>query len=206
MTRPHEVGVKRLTRAAPARERDEMIAALSGAKAGDIVLLHGCCHNPTGANLTAAQWDRVTELLRAHGLTHAMIDMGAARGLGSPAPDRPWRAGIADPRDPGRILDSIDLCDQALATSGVRATPTSGLAMGFARLHGGRTSLIMDASPPPEGQAVLACFADEQHAFPLFGVAFQTTQWRINPVILGARTPPAAIRHAVDEQKGEPVR
>ncbi len=52
---------------------------------------------------------------------------------------------------------------------------------------------------PPEGQAVLACFADEQHAFPLFGVAFQTTQWRINPVILGACTPPAAIRHAVEE-------
>ena len=52
---------------------------------------------------------------------------------------------------------------------------------------------------PPEGQAVLACFADEQHAFPLFGVAFQTTQWRINPLILGARTPPAAIRHAVEE-------
>ena len=67
--------------------------------------------------------DRVTELLRANGLTHAMIDMGEARGLGSPAPDRPWRAGIADPRDPGRILDSIDLCDQALATSGGYGTP-----------------------------------------------------------------------------------
>ncbi len=42
---------------------DEMIAVLGAAKAGDIVLLHGCCHNPTGANLTAAQWDQVTELV-----------------------------------------------------------------------------------------------------------------------------------------------
>lgn len=42
---------------------EEMIAALGAAKAGDIVLLHGCCHNPTGANLTAAQWDRVTDLV-----------------------------------------------------------------------------------------------------------------------------------------------
>ena len=42
---------------------EDMIAALDAAKAGDILLLHGCCHNPTGANLTAAQWDRVTELV-----------------------------------------------------------------------------------------------------------------------------------------------
>lgn len=67
--------------------------------------------------------DRVTELLRANGLAHAMVDMGEARSLGSPAPGRPWRAGIADPRAPGRILDSIDLSDQALATSGGYGTP-----------------------------------------------------------------------------------
>lgn len=43
--------------------------------------------------------------------------------------------------------------DQALATSGVRRGITQGLAMGFARLHAGRTSLIMDASKPPRGPA-----------------------------------------------------
>ncbi len=43
--------------------------------------------------------------------------------------------------------------DQALATSGVRATINAGLAMGYARLHGGRTTLIMDAAPPPKGAA-----------------------------------------------------
>lgn len=32
---------------------------------GDVVLLHGCCHNPTGANLTQAQWDQVIALLQA---------------------------------------------------------------------------------------------------------------------------------------------
>ena len=31
---------------------------------GDVVLLHGCCHNPTGANLDTAQWAQVAELLR----------------------------------------------------------------------------------------------------------------------------------------------
>lgn len=43
--------------------------------------------------------------------------------------------------------------DMALATSGVRATTAAGLAMGYARLHGGRTTLIMDAALPPTGTA-----------------------------------------------------
>ncbi|MBJ7577478.1 aspartate/tyrosine/aromatic aminotransferase [Devosia sp. MC532] len=42
---------------------EEMLATLNGLKAGDVVLLHGCCHNPTGANLTPAQWDQVADSL-----------------------------------------------------------------------------------------------------------------------------------------------
>ena len=42
---------------------DGMIADLKDAKAGDLVLLHGCCHNPTGANLDVAQWAQVADLL-----------------------------------------------------------------------------------------------------------------------------------------------
>ena len=44
-----------------------MMADLRGVKAGDLVLLHGCCHNPTGANLTAEQWSRVGDLLEETG-------------------------------------------------------------------------------------------------------------------------------------------
>ena len=47
---------------------DEMIAALSEAEAGDILLLHGCCHNPTGADLSSDQWKAVAELCRDKGL------------------------------------------------------------------------------------------------------------------------------------------
>ncbi|MCC2615771.1 aspartate/tyrosine/aromatic aminotransferase [Aestuariibacter halophilus] len=39
-----------------------MEATLAKVKKGDVVLLHGCCHNPTGADLTKAQWQRVLEL------------------------------------------------------------------------------------------------------------------------------------------------
>ena len=40
-----------------------LLADLSRVKPGDVVLLHGCCHNPTGANLDAAQWVQVADLL-----------------------------------------------------------------------------------------------------------------------------------------------
>ena len=43
--------------------------------------------------------------------------------------------------------------DKALANAGVRALPSAGLAMGFARLSGGRTTMIVDAASPPGGGA-----------------------------------------------------
>src|SRR5690606_3255572 len=46
---------------------DDMLAALDGLGKNDIVLLHGCCHNPTGANLTPDQWDRVVASLKRTG-------------------------------------------------------------------------------------------------------------------------------------------
>jgi aspartate aminotransferase len=42
-----------------------MLQDLSQVPAGDVVLLHGCCHNPTGANLTPDDWHRVIDLLAA---------------------------------------------------------------------------------------------------------------------------------------------
>ena len=59
---------------------DGMMADLRQAKAGDVVLLHGCCHNPTGANLNTAEWDAVIALLQETGAT-PMIDI-AYQGFG----------------------------------------------------------------------------------------------------------------------------
>lgn len=42
---------------------EEMTAALEEAAAGDLVVLHGCCHNPSGVDLTGEEWDAVGELL-----------------------------------------------------------------------------------------------------------------------------------------------
>lgn len=59
---------------------DEMLAALRTAASGDVVLLHGCCHNPTGANLNANQWADVADVLVERGLL-PFIDI-AYQGFG----------------------------------------------------------------------------------------------------------------------------
>ena len=53
---------------------------LEGLKAGDVVLLHGCCHNPTGANLNLSEWQQVIDVLNAKGAV-PMIDI-AYQGFG----------------------------------------------------------------------------------------------------------------------------
>jgi len=57
-----------------------MLADLQAAHAGTIVVLHACCHNPTGYDLTPAQWDAVIEVVKARGLI-AFLDM-AYQGFG----------------------------------------------------------------------------------------------------------------------------
>jgi len=47
---------------------DSMMRVVDSLGSDDILLLHGCCHNPTGANLTSAQWDIVVESLKRTGV------------------------------------------------------------------------------------------------------------------------------------------
>ena len=47
---------------------DDMLAALDDARAGDVVLLHGCCHNPTGADLSPDEWASIASVCAERGL------------------------------------------------------------------------------------------------------------------------------------------
>ena len=69
-----------------------LLDALNGAAAGTIVVLHACCHNPTGVDLELAQWRQVVEVVKARGLVafldmayqgfgHGIVEDGAAVGL-----------------------------------------------------------------------------------------------------------------------------
>ncbi len=57
-----------------------MLASLQAAAPGTIVVLHACCHNPTGYDITPAQWDQVVATVKSRGLT-PFLDM-AYQGFG----------------------------------------------------------------------------------------------------------------------------
>ena len=59
---------------------DGMLASLNAAEAGTVIVLHACCHNPTGYDITPEQWDKVVEVVKAKGLV-AFLDM-AYQGFG----------------------------------------------------------------------------------------------------------------------------
>lgn len=61
-------------------QEEQMFAELSQVPAGDVVLVHACCHNPSGMDLTFAQWQRFAALAKEKGFT-PLVDM-AYQGFG----------------------------------------------------------------------------------------------------------------------------
>jgi aromatic-amino-acid transaminase len=59
---------------------EAMLACLNSAAAGTVVVLHACCHNPTGYDISTAQWEQVIAAVKARGLV-AFLDM-AYQGFG----------------------------------------------------------------------------------------------------------------------------
>lgn len=86
---------------------DEMMDALRAGQAGDVVLLHACCHNPTGADLSDEQWVEVTKVVAERGLL-PMVDIayqGFGRGLEE---DARGLHGLLDVCDDVLIAQSCD--------------------------------------------------------------------------------------------------
>ncbi|MEM6481510.1 MAG: amino acid aminotransferase [Pseudomonadota bacterium] len=125
-----------------------MIEDISKAKVGDIVLLHGCCHNPTGANLNVTQWQDVIEVLQNTGAT-PMIDL-AYQGFGD------------------------GLAEDAQATRAVaKGCPETIIAASCSKNFGiyrERTGLLavvsQDAGKRPLTQASLAYLNRQNYSFP----------------------------------------
>lgn len=76
---------------------EAMLSALQQVKAGDVVLLHGCCHNPSGADLSLEQWQQLTELA-LHKQFVPFVDVayqGLATGIEEDAAGWRWMASKA---------------------------------------------------------------------------------------------------------------
>jgi aromatic-amino-acid transaminase len=80
---------------------DAMMSAIAAARAGDVVLLHGCCHNPTGADLNTDQWREATRAIAERGLI-PFIDI-AYQGLGR---------GLEE--DAAGLRGILEMCDEVL--------------------------------------------------------------------------------------------
>ncbi|WP_447920976.1 FAD:protein FMN transferase [Achromobacter aegrifaciens] len=96
--------------------------------------------------------DRITELLKRGGLDRALVDMGEIQGLDSRSAPQPWQVGIADPRDPGRMLATASIGNQALATSGGYGTAIDAAGQ-YTHLFDPRTGR---ARPPYLSVSVMA--------------------------------------------------
>lgn len=74
--------------------------------------------------------DHITAILRAHGLSHTLVNLGEYRAMGQHPDKRPWRIGIQDPQHADGLIDTVELFNAALATSG-----------GYGTRFGGRSDL-----------------------------------------------------------------
>ncbi len=127
---------------------DGMIEDLKAAKAGDVVLLHGCCHNPTGANLNLVQWQEVVNLINELGLV-AMIDI-AYQGFGD---------GLEEDAQATRLV----------ASSVKRCLIAASCSKNFG-VYRERTGLLMaisdDAAQTSLNQSTLAFLNRQNYSFP----------------------------------------
>jgi aspartate/tyrosine/aromatic aminotransferase len=81
-----------------------MLSALAEASRGDIVVLHGCCHNPTGIDPSSGQWQAIADVIRTGGLL-PIVDF-AYQGFGD---------GLVE--DAGGLMTLIDRVQEMLVTS-----------------------------------------------------------------------------------------
>jgi aspartate/tyrosine/aromatic aminotransferase len=143
---------------------DEMMTTLRGARKGDLVLLHGCCHNPTGLDLSPEQWDRVTDLVTDAGLI-PFVDLayqGFAKDVEADAePIRKLIAHVPEllvvtscSKNFGLYRDRVGTLS-FVATDAATAAVVSSQALNVVR--------TMYSVPPDHGAAVVARILTDDH-------------------------------------------
>jgi aspartate/tyrosine/aromatic aminotransferase len=136
---------------------DAMHAHLSRLPSGAVVLLHACCHNPTGADLGADQWRSVAELVEKRGLL-PFVDL-AYQGLGTDLESDVAGARLLAERVPEMLL-AIS-CSKNFGLYRERVGALVALTRDAAKAgalatHQARTARRMYSMPPDHGAAIVA--------------------------------------------------
>jgi aromatic-amino-acid transaminase len=162
---------------------EDMIAALKSAEAGDVALLHGCCHNPTGADLDEEQWRETIGVVVERGLI-PLIDIayqGFGRGLEEDA------FGVRLALDSCEEVVVAQSCDKNFScyrdrvgslfvkTGSIEATAT-------AMAHVGQRAREMWSMPPDHGAAAARIILDDPELHARWLVELTAMRDRINAV------------------------
>ncbi len=142
---------------------DGMLAALQQVPAGDVVLLHACCHNPTGFDLDHDDWLRVLEVVRARELL-PLFDF-AYQGFGDGLEEDAWAVRLFAETLPEMLITSS--CSKNFGLYRERTGALIAVTSDAERLLDVRSQLASLArnlwsTPPAHGAAVVATIlADE---------------------------------------------
>jgi len=136
---------------------EAMLAALSHVPKGDVVLLHACCHNPTGFDLTADDWTRVLAVVKARELL-PLIDF-AYQGFGDGLEEDAWAVRLFAAELPELLITSS--CSKNFGLYRERTGALIVCAETPAKLQDVRSQLAFLArnlwsTPPAHGAAVVA--------------------------------------------------
>jgi len=142
---------------------DDMRAALLTAGAGDVVLLHGSCHNPAGADLTDDMWQEVADIVAARGLI-PFVDI-AYQGLGNGLePDAAGTRLVVEAADQALVAQSCDknfgLYRERTGTLFVKAASRTAGAIVFGNLL--QLARCMWSMPPDHGAAVVRTILEDR--------------------------------------------
>ena len=136
---------------------DAMMSALEQTSAADVVLLHGCCHNPSGADLSPEQWRAVTELAEQKGFL-PFIDL-AYQGLGVGLAEDAYGARLMAERLPEVIVASscsknFGLYRERVGSLSIVGTNSSSASTAIS--HVNNIVRGMYSMPPSHGGAIVA--------------------------------------------------
>lgn len=136
---------------------DGMMEDLAGASVGDVVILHGCCHNASGADLSNDQWDEVAAMMLEKGLV-PFVDF-AYQGFANSIEEDAYAARVMSTKLPEALIASS--CSKNFAMYRDRAGAVTLISSSAAE-HGKNSSHMLSAvranysMPPDHGAAVVA--------------------------------------------------
>jgi aspartate aminotransferase len=135
---------------------DAMMACFEQLGPGDVVLLHGCCHNPCGADLSREQWDTVAEIFARRGIV-PFVDL-AYQGLAEGLEEDAYGARIMAERLPEAVI--VSSCSKNLGLYRERVGSVSVVSQNAEQSKAVATNLANVArgiySMPPDHGAAIA--------------------------------------------------